>query len=501
MARTKIFWFGRPPSEEDKQHATDHDFTLVVPSHGEDPDFQFGRAAFFWATDVHFGDAAVWLKNQVAKALNEGLFVVVVVTSERGEVRLKEVNRVLKENDPHGALAGQYRVRSTPVSVHNLMNLALKHDPGPAKNSDLDIDPLGTLTAMETLLLQRAFHDCTSIRLKPIQRGYSGAKTFIVEARLRVSNAGPEPEPYFAKLGASGKLQDEMNQFHQFAEHHVPWYLRPNFLSERSIYGVAEAILVGSFVQGSSPLVECARNGNGVQPIRSLFEETLAGLRRQSHKADEGKMTSVVDELGKFCNHKGVPAQRWTAAAHKFGGDPLEPDKLWWQMLSLPAQRWRKSCIHGDMHGENVRVRKQDAIVIDFAQACTGPASADLANLEVWLSFEPSDDGPFGEEWKAVVDVLYSPEVIEASLEDPTSIGDDSWIYACVAEIRRLAREAVESKDEYKRVLAVYLLRQASFPANPKHPDDEFRRTYAYWLSCRLVASLVVEARASLEEQ
>jgi hypothetical protein len=500
MERTKVLWFGRPPAMEDKQHAEDHDFQLVVPVAGEEPEFRFARAAIFFATDSHFVEAAICLKNHVAKALNEGLYVVVVVSGEVGDVRLVEVSKLLKDNDPHGALTARYRVRSAPVSMHHLMNQVLLHDPGPAKNFKLDIECPVDLTAADRLLLQRAFYDCTGIRLTPISRGYSGAKTFIVEATLGDSNAGPEPQPFFAKLGDSGKLQDEMTRFRQFAEHHVPWYLRPNFLPERSIYGVAEAVLVGSFVQGSSSLAECARRGEGAPHIRCLFEETLSGLRRRLRAADKGITTSVVDALADICNHDSVPARRWRAAAAMFDGEPLEPENLWWHMLSLPAQAWRKSAIHGDMHGENVRIRKQDAIVIDFAQACVGPASADLANLEVWLSFEPSAHGPFGAEWKALVDKLYSPEAVDASLENQSAVAGLSCIQPCVTEVRRLAQGAVESNNEYKRVLAVYLLRQASFPANSQYPDeDEFRRTYAYWLSCRLVAHLRVEARLTAE--
>jgi thiamine kinase-like enzyme len=183
-----------------------------------------------------------------------------------------------------------------------------------------------------------------------------------------------------------------------------------------------------------------------------------------------------------------------------FGGDPLEPDGLWWQMLSLPPQPWRKSAIHGDLHGENVRVRKQDVIVIDFAHACIGPASADLANLEVWLSFETSKYGPFGDKWKTLVEELYSPEAVDLSLQNHAAITDLSWIHPCVSEIRRLAGTAIEGNGEYKRALAVYLLRQASFPASPDHSEeDEFRRTYAYWLSCRLVAHLRAEAKLTAE--
>jgi hypothetical protein len=500
MARTKILWFGRPFSAEDKQHAEDHGFQLVASATGEKPDFQSARTAVFWATDAHFGEAAVCLKTHVATALDEGLYIVVIVSGEADDVRLKQVTKVLQDHDPHNALEARYRVRSAPVSMHQLMNQALVHDPGPSRYLKLDIECPVDLTPARRLLLQRAFHDCKGIRLRLIPGGFSGAKTFIVEATLADSNAGPEPQPFFAKLGDSGKLQDEMKRFREFAEYHVPWYQRPNFLPERSIYGVAEAILVGSFVQGSTSLAECARNGDGAPHIRCLFEETLSCLRRRSSTADAGITTSVVDALADFCNHEGVPAHRWEAAARMFGGDPLEPDGLWWQMLSLPPQPWRKSAIHGDLHGENVRVRKQDVIVIDFAHACIGPASADLANLEVWLSFETSKYGPFGDKWKTLVEELYSPEAVDLSLQNHAAITDLSWIHPCVSEIRRLAGTAIEGNGEYKRALAVYLLRQASFPASPDHSEeDEFRRTYAYWLSCRLVAHLRAEAKLTAE--
>lgn len=446
MTRTKILWFGRPFSKEDKQHAEDRGFQLVASAAREKPDFQSARTAIFWATGPHFGEAAACLKSHVGMALDEGLHIVVIVSGESDDVRLRHVTKVLKDYDPHDALAARYRVRSEPVSMHQLMSQALIYDPGPSRHLKLEIKCPIDLTPVRELLLQRAFHDCKGIRLKLIPGGFSGAKTFIVEATLADSNAGPEPQPFFAKLGDSGKLQEEMKRFREFAEHHVPWYLRPNFLPERSIYGVDEAILVGSFVQGSSSLAECARNGDEAPHIRCLFEETLSCLRRRSRTADAGTTTSVVDALEDFCNHESVPRHRWEAAARMFGGDPLEPDDLWCQMLSLSAQPWRKSAIHGDLHGENVRVRKQDVIVIDFAHVRVGPATADLANLEVWLSFEPSKFDAIGTEWKTIVEQLYSPAAVDLSLQDTTAITGPGWIAPCVSEIRRLARAAIDAQ-------------------------------------------------------
>src|SRR5580692_4378588 len=114
MTRTKILWFGRPFSNEDKQHAEDHGFQLVASTAREKPDLQSARTAIFWATGPHFGEAAACLKSHVGMALDEGLHIVVIVSGESDDVRLRHVTKVLKDYDPHDALAARYRVRSEP---------------------------------------------------------------------------------------------------------------------------------------------------------------------------------------------------------------------------------------------------------------------------------------------------------------------------------------------------------------------------------------------------
>ncbi|WP_247822321.1 phosphotransferase [Bradyrhizobium sp. 187] len=51
-------------------------------------------------------------------------------------------------------------------------------------------------------------------------------------------------------------------------------------------------------------------------------------------------------------------------------------------------QRYRTAPAHGDLHGENVRVRNDHAIVIDFASVVTSSPLVDLAALETWLAFQ-----------------------------------------------------------------------------------------------------------------
>lgn len=504
MQRPQLYWFGKSPDEQQVALVQEHKLELRVHPNGHTPDFRHACAALFWATDGHFAPAAVYLRDHVKGALDDGVYVVAVVSAAEDDERLNNISKLFDGIDPLNARRSQYRVLSAPVDLHQLLHQVLVHAPGAARNTALTITGDVQVPQEGRFLLQRAFHDCTSLSLESIAPGFSGADTFIVKATLKASFAGPEPRPFFAKLGGSADLQKEMLAFSIFAEHHVPWYLRPNFVAERTTYGVEHGILVGTFVQNSCSLAEAVRKPNGARHIKSLFEETLVGLRQQRRTtAALLEQKAVVSALKEFCKREKVPPQRWKDAVVKFGGELMDPDALWWRLLDLPKREWRCSAIHGDLHGENVRVRKEDAIVIDFARACVGPACADLAHLEVSLAFDICEGDQQGEDWRGAVAGMYESSYISASLTTGVFVEEGrTWIHRAVAEIRALVPASVLEGDEYKRVVAVYLLRQASYPVCKKFPEhDEYRRTFAYWLACRLAESLQAEASSIVEMQ
>jgi hypothetical protein len=499
MSRIQLLWFGKQPNTEQVELVKQHGLDLVVHKDGENPDFRLARVAMFWATDNHFAEGVKCVRDFVKAAIDDGVFVAPVVSVDADEELLSSMIAVLNSVDPDGARKTHQRVLATPVDLHQVLHQFLLHDPGPARNIHLAIEGEVKIQDEESrALLQRAFHDCRSIRLEAIAPGYSGADTFIVKATLVDSNAGPEPVPYFAKLGRSDKMQAEWNAFRTFAEHHVEWYLRPNFVQERTIYGVKRGILVGTFVQNSCALAEAIRKlGDGGGLIRTLFQETLAALRRQKRTIAPGQQ-SVVSALKPFCDYRKVPESRWKRAATDWGGRCVRADDLWYSLLGLPPLDWQCSAIHGDLHGENVRVRKEDAILIDFAHASPGPACADLAHLEVSLVFDGRKGDLQRDAWSQAVLAHYSPEAIAASIGKQESLMKEGWMNSVVAEIRALVLDAVanpKSPQEYMRVLAVYLLRHSSFPANVNdNGDDEYRRAFAYWLACQLTQHLVMTA-------
>lgn len=416
MSRIQLHWFGKPPDDAQAALVDEHGFKLVVHARTSSPDFRYACAALFWATDGYFFKTARSLRDHLKAALNDGAYVAAIVSSAADFTFLQDVKQLFNEADPTEAVK-PHRVLTEPVELHKLLHQVLLHTPGAARDIALEISGDVEVDEESRFLLQRAFHDCRAIKLESITPGFSKADTFVVRATLKDSFAGPEPRPFFAKLGISTKLQKEMLAFRQYAEHHVPWYLRPNFIPERIAYGVENGILVGSFVPNSCSLAEAVRKGGGALHIRSLFAETLAGLRQFQITAVASQERSVVSALKDFCKLERAPPTRWRTSEQLFGGDVVDPRALWWGLVDLPKRVWRMSAIHGDLHGENVRIRKDDAILIDFAHASTGPASADLAQLEVSLAFDTVEGDEQGEAWRAVVTGLYSAEAIQASLQ------------------------------------------------------------------------------------
>ena len=483
LQRPYLLWFGRAPSKEHETEIAGREMKLQVVT-VQPPQMRYARAAVFWAADTEFDATLDVLERHLVTCIDEGLLVYVVVSDDVAQVT--HVTQAIDALVPKHASGRNVIVRNDEVSSHELANEALRHDPGPVANQNLTFrGEVSNLTPQRKLLLQRAFNDSSTLNLTPIKAGYSGASTFIGHATINASPLLPEPMPFFIKLGDSAKLLEELTRFRKHAEHYITWNLRPNFVMERSIYGVLEGVLVGTFVEGSKSLAECAQAGGGEKYIATLFDETLRGWRKRAepHKGSN----SVVAALAAYDRHASVPSQRVKQAQLLFGGEVQPPTTLWRRLISAPRQSWLECVIHGDMHGDNVRVRKDDAIVIDFAQADYGPACADAASLEVWFAFQA--DGLDVKQWQSWIENLYRPSTIDSMLEGATA-ARGCWIHVCLSKIRHIGRTCVLGHDEYKRVLAVFLLRHASFEANPSDSDaDEFRRCFAYWLANRLVMS------------
>lgn len=496
ISRTAVYWFGKEPTPEEEREFQNRDLTVRrVGSDNDYLNFEVACAAVFSCKPPHVPEVCGRLKC-ARDALDAGLMLALLADDATTQAHL---DKYLPLPFPEELQRAVIRKTGT-FAAHDLAQSIAKHDPKPPPRPTLDIALAAdiTLNPNERFFLTRAFSDCRRIALRRLPGGLS-ANTFFVQATLTFSEAGPRPMPFFVKLDDPVKISRELNNYQRFATNHIPWNLRPNLELHRCIIGVEQGILVGSFVDRSESLWEVAQKGNGARYIHTLFENTLMGWR--SH-ADSLPMASgkLADALSDVFDYKRV-LPKYIEAARQRGLDK-PPEEIWLSLLNLEGQYWREATMHGDMHGENVRVRDSDAIVIDLAKTRSkGPLSADLASLDVWLSFKlPSDSQEFPkrEEWTAVVDDLYKPEhVSQMPRTENVDVGID-WLRSCIRQVRMISSATCECPTEYATAIALYLLRRATreqefLNDGTRHSEDEYRRGYAYFLGAKIVDWLTTQ--------
>jgi hypothetical protein len=499
IERSVVFWFGPEPSAEEVREFNQRGMTVThIPTRSVELNYGIARGAVFCCKPPHVPEVCQQLTS-VETALNHGLMVYLVASDDSTQAHIGDL---VTERILHSGCSDAIRRRTGHIAAYEIPEAMARYAVGPASNAELEITmpPDIALTDIHRFLLRRAFGDCTSIALKSLSGGRS-ALTLSVQATLRASLAGPRPLPFFAKLDTPEKIHAELLCYEQFATLHIPWYLRPNLQPARYVVGTTDSILVGSFVEQSESLWDAVQRGRGSRFIHGLFEDTLLGWRSQAYRTApaHGNLANALRQV--FDHRKARPDH--ITFAQTWGPVPSAQD-LWQQLLNLPPQPHRVAPMHGDMHGENVRVRNNDSIIIDLANTARGPLCADLASLDVWLSFEiPSLDRerPNRSVWTRLMDDLYSPSnVARPPREEGVDTGIE-WLRDCIRTIRMIAASIRESAYEYETAIALYLLRRSQYEARGATSDleaeDAYRRAYAYQLASRLVADLVCHSGVS----
>lgn len=486
--RSKVLWLGGPPSPQDLQEHAQRGLTLCEV--GSDAlahdaiDLMHARGLVLNAVPPHV-PRVVQTLGCVTAAVNHGLQVLVLLADSVAHAWVQER---LEQGLARGPARDRVRYRIA-ANAPEIAESFARCDAGPAINRALTIQaPEGLeLTQQQVFLLRRAFHDCTLIALTPLPGGRS-AMTMLVQATLAKSFAGPYPLPFFAKIDRSDLILTERECYERFAKSHIAWHLRPNLQPERCLIGTELGILVGSFVTKSESLWSLITQNRARGAIESLFEETLASWRDARSVMGED-VGSIAPELAKVFQYKNV-RQRYVKAAAALGFN-REPAAVWEGFLNLPTRRWPRAPAHFDLHAENVRVRGDDAIIIDLARVTVGPPSTDPACMEVWIAFElpPPDVAVNESAWLSAVQQLYALSHINAPevLEEPSRM---SWLRDSILQTRRLAL-AKSSPTDYAITLALYLLRRAMFEPDRQAPEQDFkRRTWAWILGCQLLEAV-----------
>lgn len=485
--RSKVLWLGRPPDASDlREHAqrglTVFEVEMDALAH-DAVDLTHARGLVLNAVPPHV-PAVLQALDGVAASLDHGLHVMVLLADSIAHAWVQQRLESRVKAGPARNLV-RYRVAAT---AHEVAEAFARCNPGPAINRTLTINgPEGMkLTPQQVFLLQRAFDDCTAIALSPLPGGRSAA-TMLVQATLSTSLAGPHPMPFFAKIDRPAQIVTERQCYERYADSHIGWHLRPNLQPGRCLVGTELGILVGSFVTQSESLWSLILQGRGAAAIDTLFEVTLASWRapRSVMKEETG---SIASECAKVFPPENV-RKRYVQEAAAIGFS-WQPVAVWEGFLNLPTRRWPCAPIHGDLHAENVRVRGDDAIVIDLARVTMGPPSADPACLEAWIAFElpPAGAQVDEAEWLTAVQEMYSLPSILKPAGNPA--GPMAWLHRSVLQVRRLALTKSPPID-YAITLAMYMLRRATYEPDARAPELDFtRRTWAWILGCQLLEAV-----------
>ena len=351
---------------------------------------------------------------------------------------------------------------------------------------------LPDVSATTRLLLTRAFHDCTTIQVKPIGGGFAAECTLQVHAWLAASQVGPRPMPFFVKAGNPSEIAKERYNYEQVAGHYIPFNLRPNLIPDRCVVGSDRALIVGNFVEDAIPLREALQSGQASTAIFSLFENTLRGFRMQpftEHNAPSWDLAPFVNDRSWAKNIRSDVVD--LAVSYDLHRNASEIQEGLVEVAK--SLKCRMGPYHGDLHAGNVMVRHRDSIVIDFGSINFGPLTADPAALEASLVFGDLPPGEDFESWRHFVDHLYgslsslSPPVPEAI---PTRF---SWLYRSVRELRHILVGFEGIEKEAKTVLAAYLIRFSRLLQTPLSLPPTFsekRHAYALVIAERLLEAL-----------
>jgi hypothetical protein len=385
-------------------------------------------------------------------------------------------------------------LRRVAPAGHEFAEALARRDPGPAENDKLDIRyraNIEPLSAEDARLVRRALADCGSVVLDELGGGLSKARVFRADATADHSDVS-WMQPLFIKLDRAHKIGAEAAKYREAASF-IPFGLRPNLESET--YGARRGALVGNLVEKSESLWDVARRGQADAAIVNLYNVTLGGWRRIALKRapvqrpilPELVEAGIVEKKRIIDDYVGMAMARGAAVLDRI-----------WSNLSALDQCFSAGPIHGDLHAENVRVRRDDSILIDLALARSyAPIAIDLALLEVWLAFAVHRDDHLARaayedaEWRAVVESLYAPEAFERA-PDPADAGDAlGWLRDCVRQIRMIGLSSQTCPSEYRTAVIVALLRLCMFDSSCR--AERFRRMIGYVLASRLTEGLAVE--------
>ena len=492
-SRRLVLWLGSPPDLPVQKEFENRKLILKVCPATVAPADWAGATGIVFRFDLEQPNAfEAQVRSLACQAANHGLLVVTLADDDRAFLAMGPILNKLE--------LGFETIPALGPPAHEIPERIAREDPGPADPGEAAIEIRGEPVPNETrLFFRRAFWDCKTISIARLPGGRS-ADVFSVYPIFKDSLVGPRPLPLFAKVDVREKIRKEWDNYQTYVGRYVPFHARPNLEPDRCLVGASHGILVGDFVEQSESLWEVAKRGAAQPALYSLFDHALRGWRLQAYEQDQWpnvrpRMFVSLELLFNPTNPAFAKRERDATAF----GAVRSLQEILSILKANDGINHRVAPQHGDLHVNNIRALRGEAILIDFNSArVDAPLVADPASLEVSLVFEvdPPDKNTDrviidndNKEWRRLVENLYKPEYLHRAPPPPKEPGSREWMWACVRQVRLIALESQTQDNEYLFTLIFYLLRRASF--QDETSPDKYRRDYAYYLASRLTDGLV----------
>jgi hypothetical protein len=355
------------------------------------------------------------------------------------------------------------------------------------------------LTSEDLRLVARAFPKAEEVHLRKISDGLSGSRVFMAHEKRRdkETSIAHWTQPRLLKAGSRSSMSKEVGAMRAVSPF-VPFELRPNL--DVHVEGFKRAIYIADFVDRSDSMLDAARAGRAEAAISNLFNRTLHRWRDRARQCPmvAGSLVEAAERLGVLTLSSIRTEYLETERVQQLRLD----FKALWKELSNHTFEYRAATIHGDLHGENVRVRGDDAILIDLG-AVKGdttpgqgaPLCFDVAILEVALIFayrgEVDGKDEFEQnEWEAETKPFYDLNAILRSPSIDSAPNPDSWMFGCLQRIRAFGIYEQSHEYEYPIALVIALWRWCKFPPLSKGGADKGRRVVALELGAKIVQQI-----------
>ena len=499
--RPRVLWLGEPPPSELGVAAGALGFDLAAVG----PDEVDPSAEDLFAVLISLnGSESTRARARTLRLLNQGAleYGVLIGLVSDNQTAAVELQTLAADT----ARVPTDKIRVLVPTVEGFSRILRAHDSGRAADRSLIIDPpdeSAKLSAVDDILLRRAFNGCTRIVLKEEEPGRS-AESHVWRVEVYKENNAFACEPFVAKTGRRGDLGLEHNNYRDFVYEYMAFPFRAPLVESRWAEGSSRAVLVSMFVGRSQRLDHFLTNAaNPELVISALFTVALGRWRSMGRDVVASVGKAYVDEQKRGTDSRyPVPAMlpskqslvRAFRQAKKSSTDALPPTGLW-KILSRQKKFAHRVCLaHGDLNVGNVFVRWNavDTILIDFSHSGrTEPLARDLSKLDTSIALRALD----GCKEPLATDVLC--KVFSVPLLPPNdlpSTHDDGRLGA-IRQIRRHACGEGISDQEYTTVTACHLLKFASQPPSSAKAEDNApsqweRRAACYALASRLLCSL-----------